>query len=149
MRGYSAIGLISPRREVNIGGVMRAAFCYEAALVLIEKGCRYTSIQDTPKAWKHMPVVETEDLFKSWPVDCVPVAVDLVEGAVDLRTFNHPDRACYVFGPENGTLGERVLSKCVHRVMIPTRVCMNLAATVNVVLYDRLLKQCRSEERNL
>jgi tRNA(Leu) C34 or U34 (ribose-2'-O)-methylase TrmL len=25
--------------------------------------------------------------------------------------------------------------------MIPTRLCMNLAATVNVVLYDRLAKQ--------
>lgn len=37
-------------------------------------------------------------------------------------------------------LARRVLDRCTHRVMVPTAFCMNLAATVNVVLYDRLAK---------
>lgn len=41
---------------------------------------------------------------------------------------------------EDGTLREKILSRCRDRVMIPTNGCMNLAATVNVVLYDRTAK---------
>ena len=68
------------------------------------------------------------------------MAVDLVEDAESLPSFQHPNSAFYVFGPEDGTLGERHLSWCPRRLMIPTRGCMNLAATVNVVLYDRMAK---------
>lgn len=53
-------------------------------------------------------------------------------------------RAFYVFGPEDGTLGSKVLDWCPHRVMVPTRMCMNLAETVNVILYDRVAKAMRS-----
>lgn len=68
------------------------------------------------------------------------VAVDLVPGATELPRFQHPARAVYVFGPENGTLGDDILSRAHHRVSVPTRGCMNLAATVCVVLYDRMCK---------
>ena len=81
-----------------------------------------------------------EDLHALIPFDAVPVAVDLVDDAVELPVFQHPQRAFYVFGPEDGTLGASVLNWCRHRVMVPTRTCMNLAATVNVILYDRLAK---------
>jgi tRNA(Leu) C34 or U34 (ribose-2'-O)-methylase TrmL len=37
-------------------------------------------------------------------------------------------------------LGERVLSWCRDVVYIPTNGCLNLAACVNVVLYDRQSK---------
>jgi tRNA(Leu) C34 or U34 (ribose-2'-O)-methylase TrmL len=75
------------------------------------------------------------------PYDCVPIAVDLIEGATPLPDFEHPERAFYVFGPEDGTLGKPVLSKCKETIYVPAgRACMNLAATVNVILYDRLIK---------
>lgn len=64
---------------------------------------------------------------------------------------NRPARAFYVFGPEDGTLGSDILSWCPQRLMVPTRTCMNLAATVNVVLYDRLAKadRCARGIRNI
>jgi tRNA(Leu) C34 or U34 (ribose-2'-O)-methylase TrmL len=71
----------------------------------------------------------------------VPVAVDLIEGATSLVEFKHPERAFYIFGAEDQTLGRRVLDWCKNVVYVPTDRCMNLAATVNVVLYDRLAKQ--------
>ncbi len=46
-----------------------------------------------------------------------------------------------MFGPEDGTLGDDVLSWCRDVIYVPTRYCMNLAATVNVVLYDRMQKR--------
>jgi tRNA(Leu) C34 or U34 (ribose-2'-O)-methylase TrmL len=88
-----------------------------------------------------MPVLRGDDLSALVPYGSVPVAVDLVDDAIPLPEFQHPERAFYVFGPEDGTLGQSILKWCSHRVMVPTRTCMNLAATVNVVLYDRLCKR--------
>lgn len=90
-----------------------------------------------------MPVLRGDNLRELIPFGAVPVAVDLVDDAVALDDFIHPQRAFYVFGPEDGTLGRATLDWCVHRVMVPTVSCMNLAATVNVVLYDRSAKQRR------
>lgn len=144
-RGYSSIGLVRPKDVHNVGGVLRAAWCYGAALVAIQ-GDRtpVRSSQDTPQAWRHIPVLRGDDLCALIPFDAVPVAVDLVEGAVSLPAFQHPTRAFYVFGPEDGTLAESTLTWCKHRVSVPTRSCMNLAATVNVVLYDRMAKAERA-----
>lgn len=68
------------------------------------------------------------------------VGVELVEGACPLPAFTHPVNAFYLFGPEDGSLTTAQLNFCDDVVYIPTHGCMNLAATVNVVLYDRLAK---------
>jgi tRNA(Leu) C34 or U34 (ribose-2'-O)-methylase TrmL len=140
-RGFVAIGVVSPKCDANVGGVLRAASCYGADLVVLS-GARYRAQStDTTKAWRHMPVIHNvSDLFSAAPFGAIPVAVDLVEGACPLPSFRHPERAFYIFGPEDGTLGGAVLARCARRVMVPTRFCMNLAATVNVILYDRLAK---------
>lgn len=141
MSGFASIGLDHPKDIANLGGVMRAAKCYGAACVVLG-GQRYKrSITDTTKAYRSIPTIALDDVMSGIPFDAVPVAVDLVEGAIQLHEYKHPRRAFYVFGPEDGTLGERILSRCRDRVMIPTAHCMNLAATVNVVLYDHLAKQ--------
>lgn len=142
-RGFFAVGLDNPKTPVNIAAALRACGCYGAAM-LATSGHRYRKHGcDTNKDWRRMPFVQVEDLKTVIPFGCVPVAVDLVDGAESLVSLEHPERAFYVFGPEDGTLGERILSWCPKRVMIPTRTCMNLAACVNVVLYDRMQKQVR------
>lgn len=141
MRGYAAIGLHLPKTPANVGSVLRAAHCYGAAMVA-KTGQRYHgSPTDPQKGYRHIPLVQVEDLHAAVPFDCVPVAVELLDDARDLRTYSHPERAFYVFGPEDGTLGKLVTSWCRDVVYIPTRYCMNLAATVNVVLYDRMVKR--------
>lgn len=143
-RGFSSIGLVRPKDVNNVGSVLRAAFVYGASMVAIQ-GDRspIRAATDTPKAWRHLPVLRGDDLHALIPFDAVPVAVDLVDDAIELPAFQHPIRAFYVFGPEDGTLGASTLNWCAHRVMVPTRGCMNLAATVNVVLYDRMAKAHR------
>jgi len=144
-RGFFTLGLVAPRFPENVGAVLRAAHCYGAAAVAIE-GSRHLGdlvrhATNTPKAHLHMPVWRVASLLDTIPFDTQLVAVDLVDGARPLPSFVHPERAFYVFGPENGTLGARILDRAVHRVMVPTRECMNLAACVNVVLYDRMAKR--------
>lgn len=143
-RGYAAIGLVNPKTPANVGSVLRAAGCYDASMVAIsgDRFFRMSKIAtDTQKAYRHIPVIRAVDLHSIIPYDCVPVAVDLVDGAIPLPQFEHPERAFYVFGPEDGTLGKSTTDWCKHTVMVPTRFCMNLAATVNVVLYDRMVKR--------
>lgn len=141
MRGYAAIGLDNPKDSVNVGSALRAAGVYGAAFVAAS-GKRFGSAPtDTMKHYRHLPLLRPVDLFDLLPYDCVPVAVDLIEGAIPLPGYVHPERAYYIFGGEDATLGERVLSRCRDVIYVPTNGCMNLAATVNVVLYDRLAKQ--------
>lgn len=141
MRGYAAIGLHQPKTPANVGSVIRAAHCYGASLVATT-GKRYTRAPTDPqKGYRHIPLIQCEDLHAVIPFDCVPVAIEFIQPARILTTYTHPERAFYIFGPEDGTLGPSILSWCRDVVYVPTSYCMNLAATVNVVLYDRLAKQ--------
>lgn len=140
-RGYSAIGLHNPKTPSNVGSVLRAASVYRAAMIA-HTGSRYSkAATDTTCAYRHIPLIKVEDLFSVIPYDCVPVAVDLLDGARDLTRYTHPERAFYIFGPEDGTLGKLITDRCRDKIYVPTNGCMNLAACVNVVLYDRMAKR--------
>ena len=141
----SCVGLYKPKDKANVGSVMRAAYCYNVDLVAIE-GARGGSLKhgsNTPMGHRHIPTFTDGELLSHRPHDVQLVVVDLIPGATSLVDFEHPKRAMYVFGPEDGTLGKRHTDIAQHVVYIPTATCMNLAATVNVVLYDRLLKSQR------
>lgn len=142
-RGFICIGLENPKFDLNVGHVLRAAGCYDVDLIAVS-GMRYHhSRTDTQKAFRHIPLISCTNLKDMLPYDCIPVAVDLVPDATPLHNFSHPERAFYIFGPEDGTLDENILSWCKHKIYIPTKYCMNLSACVNVVLYDRQAKQLR------
>jgi tRNA(Leu) C34 or U34 (ribose-2'-O)-methylase TrmL len=141
MRGYAAVGLDNPKTDSNIASALRACAAFDAKMLAVS-GRRYKrNPVDTTVAWRHLPLLATDDLHKVIPYDCVPVAIELLRDGIPLQEYKHPERAFYVFGAEDATLGERVLSWCRDVVFIPTRYCMNLAATVNVVLYDRTAKE--------
>lgn len=143
-RGFASIGLHAPKTAFNVGAVMRAAMCYDVASVAISGdrigGKQINHATNTIKAHRHIPVMrgELRDLI---PFGAIPIAVDLVDDAIPLPEFTHPASAFYIFGPEDGTLGKAILDWCPMRVMVPTAFCMNLAATVNVILYDRMAKR--------
>ncbi len=139
-RGYAAIGLQYPKTPENVGGTLRACGIYGAALVAMTGNRFGKHSTDTMKAWRHIPFIRVDDLRSAVPLGCIPVAVDLVEGARPLPSYTHPERAFYVFGPEDSTLGKETLNWCRDVIYVPTNGCMNLAACVNVVLYDRLAK---------
>ena len=141
MRGYSAIGLINTKTEANIGGALRACSCYGASFIATS-GARYKRMStDTLATWKHIPLFTVKDLREVIPFSCVPVAIEITQDAESLVNFVHPERAFYIFGPEDGSIPNEVLNWCKYKIQIPTKHCMNLASTVNVVLYDRLLKK--------
>lgn len=142
-RGFAIVALDNPKTPSNIGGAFRAAHVYRAAGIALggkrPKGLGHC-VTDTTKAYRHIPLTCVDDVFDALPYDTVPVAVEIVEGGHPLPSYAHPQRAFYIFGAEDATLGKRILDRCRDKIFVPTQFCMNLAATVNVVLYDRMCK---------
>jgi tRNA(Leu) C34 or U34 (ribose-2'-O)-methylase TrmL len=138
-----SIGLSNPKSPSNVGAVMRAAGCFQADAVLYT-GERYPRAArfntDTRDINRRIPLTGVACLLENVPEKATVVCVELVEGAVALPEFQHPENAFYIFGPEDGTLSQAVIDRADAVVYIPTVGCMNLAATVNVVLYDRQAK---------
>ncbi|WP_077341259.1 RNA methyltransferase [Pseudocolwellia agarivorans] len=137
------VGLINPKSPSNVGAVMRAAGCYQVDKVYYT-GKRYENAAkfntDTKNIKDKIPLIALEDITDAISNDRKMICVDLVEGATPLPYFEHPENALYIFGPEDGTILQPIINKADAVVYIPTVGCMNLAATVNVLLYDRMTK---------
>lgn len=140
---HVTICLTNPKSPTNVGGVMRAVGCFGADQV-IYTGNRYDIAKkfhtDTQNVSAEIGLDHVDDFFTEKPADIPLVCIELVEGAVPLTEFQHPKNAFYLFGPEDSSVKQDWVDKADHVVYIPTNGSLNLAATVNVVLYDRLIK---------
>ncbi|MEH6517476.1 MAG: RNA methyltransferase [Halioglobus sp.] len=138
-----SIGLINPKSPVNVGLIMRAAGCFQVGSVFYT-GERYdraaTFNTDTQNASLSIPLTWLPSLPGDLDDDTQVVCIELVEGAIPLPEYQHPDKAIYIFGPEDGTINQKVIDQADAVVFIPTIGSLNLAAAVNVMLYDRLAK---------
>ena len=137
------LGICDPKSPSNIGAIMRAAGCYAVKHVLYtgERFDRAAKFQtDTKKVTGQIPLKPVESFLKEKDPGAKIICVELAEGAQSLLEFIHPDAAIYIFGPEDGSIEQSLIDQADAVVYIPTVTCMNLAATVNVVLYDRLAK---------
>ena len=150
-----SIGLSNPKSPENVGSVMRAAGNYRVDSVFYT-GSRY------PRAVKLNPDVPNTSrsvsqdvaltgvscLINDAPDNVTIVCVEFAENAIALPEYKHPDNAFYIFGPEDGNLAQDIIDRADAVVYVPTVGCMNLAATVNVLLYDRLTKSSLSVDDN-
>jgi tRNA(Leu) C34 or U34 (ribose-2'-O)-methylase TrmL len=140
---FVSIGLVNPKSATNVASILRACSCYGASAVFYT-GQRFGYAKefnaDTKKMRHIIPTVGVDDLLKMKPEGSQVVVIELVEGATPLPEFKHPDNAFYIFGPEDASVPPNIVELADHVVYIPTKNSMNLAATANVVLYDRLAK---------
>ena len=100
------------------------------------------------KVGQSIPLMETMSIVDAVPLNMKLVCVEFAENATALTGYQHPQNAFYIFGPEDGTISQEIIDRADAVVYVPTIGCMNLSATVNVVLYDRLTKISRSIEGN-
>lgn len=146
MNSHVIIALTNPKSPTNVGGVLRAAGCFDAQEI-IYSGNRYDIAKkfatDTQKVIESISLTKIDDFIAAKPDDVKLVCVDLVEGAIPLPTFEHPEKAMYLFGPEDGSLRQEIIDQADHVVYMPTQGSLNLAASVNVVLYDRTAKSAQ------
>jgi tRNA(Leu) C34 or U34 (ribose-2'-O)-methylase TrmL len=144
-----AIALVQPKYPHNVGMVVRLASSYGLGQVWFTgdrvslnpaKGERLPR-EERMKGYKEVQIIHYEYVFDQFPADTVPVAVEVRANAEPLHTFEHPDNALYVFGPEDGSIPKVLLSHCHRFLVIPTRHCLNLATAVATVLWDREYKR--------
>lgn len=165
----TAVVLINPKTPYNVGSAIRACAIYDVP-TLRWTGKRITTAEGVRMSGgtfsKRKARLPREERLKDYVgVDwreatsetvvtdiavrdrLTPVAVEIVDGAELLHDFVHPENPLYVFGPEDGSVPKGVLAVCHRFVRIPTcnRTPLNLAAALNVVLYDRHAKQLRFE----
>ena len=140
------IALSNPKTPTNVGAALRAAGCFDVDAVYYS-GERYDRAvkfnTDTKDNHRRIPLIAADSLMDGMDgvdADVKRVCVEFAEGATPLQDYRHPHNACYIFGPEDGTLEQALIDRADDVVYIPTAGCMNLAATINVVLYDRMYK---------
>lgn len=142
MRGYFGIGVENIKSTVNVGGLWRSAFCFDANFIFTI-GQRYSrQCSDTVKAPRHIPLFQYEnkdDFWRSLPYDCPIIGVEITDKAENIYSFVHPERAIYVLGPEDGSLS--FIEKCHKVIYIPTKFCLNVATAGSIVMYDRKHKE--------
>lgn len=145
------IGLSNPKSPTNVGAVLRAAGCFQADSILYT-GVRYDRAAafctDTKNQSKSIPLTGVSCFLESAPENAKIVVIELAENAISLADFQHPENAFYIFGPEDGTVKQKIVNQADSVVYIPTVGCLNLAATVNIVLYDRLAKSQQNDVGN-
>ncbi|HIG65606.1 MAG TPA: TrmH family RNA methyltransferase [Methyloprofundus sp.] len=149
------IGLINPKSPENVGSVMRAAGNFQVDSVFFT-GKRYPrALQFKPctvdisrQVGQNIPLIEVTCLLDNTSKNMNLVCVEFAENAIPLPEFQHPRHAFYIFGPEDGTISQEIIDRADAVVYVPTIGCMNLAATVNVVLYDRSAKSLQAFSGN-
>ena len=81
------------------------------------------------------------------PRTCSFVGVELMDDAIDLPSFRHPERAAYIMGPEAGSLSPQIVERCEFVVKIPTKFCVNVSVAGALIMYDRLISRGRRPDR--
>lgn len=151
-----SIGLMNPKSPENVSSVMRAAGNFRADSVFFT-GDRYPRAvllnPDIPKMSRKVsqgiPLSGVDCLIENAAETMKIICVEFAENAVPLPEYQHPLNAFYIFGPEDGTISQDVIDRADAVVYVPTNGCMNLAATVNVVLYDRVAKSSQGLDSNV
>jgi len=151
MRGYFGIGVENISKPRNVGALTRTAHAFGASFVFAvapEISLRALNQTDTSKTSEHVPFYtfdSAEDIML--PRTCSLVGVELMDDAIDLPSFRHPDRAAYILGPEAGSLSPDIVDLCEFVVKIPTKFCVNVSVAGALIMYDRLISRGRRADR--
>jgi tRNA(Leu) C34 or U34 (ribose-2'-O)-methylase TrmL len=146
-----AVALVNPKYPRNVGAALRACSCFGVKQLWFSgnrvsmepqaKGKDRLPREERMKGYKDVDMRNFDYFFEQFDRDVTPVAVELRQNAELLPQFVHPEKALYVFGPEDGSIDQVLLRHCHRFVVIPTAHCVNLAAAVYLVLYDRMQKR--------
>lgn len=152
-----SIVLYDPRYPHNVGAAVRACSCFGFQQVWLSGrrvADKVLNSQRLPreermKGFSDVSLVLEDRPFDYFGKDVVPVAVELLQGSENMLSFEHPENAVYIFGPEDGSVPTNIRRLCHRRIFIPTKHCTNLGAAVYLVLYDRMIKKYLSGEEQV
>lgn len=151
MRGFFALGVDGLSKAHNAGALMRTAHAFGASFIFAiapHVNMRHIHQADTSATYRHLPLYVHDTIDElNLPKDCKLVGVELLDDAVELPSFRHPDQAAYILGPERGSLSPETVARCDYTVKIPTSFCINVSTAGAILLYDRMISRGRFAER--
>jgi tRNA(Leu) C34 or U34 (ribose-2'-O)-methylase TrmL len=142
-----AIVLIDAKYPHNVGAAIRACSCFEVkSLVWTGQRVNPAKYERLPreermKGYKRVQFRNYERPLELFADNPAPVCVEVFDTSEPLTTFEHPENALYAFGPEDGYVPQVMRRLCHRFVHIPAHFCLNLSASVNVVLAHRLMSR--------
>lgn len=175
--------LLNPRNRENIATVLRSGQNFGVSAVMIIGGCiaskyngnihKFTHQMDTQDGMSHLTVLYFEtltDFLHHLPAKTTLVVVEMTEDATLLETYQHPQNATYIFGPEIKGLSKQDIDQMkqhvdtlnapipnaylkgnkttahIDVVKIQMNNSINLGVCCSVVMYDR---QCKHVTQSL
>jgi len=144
-----SVVLVNPKHPANLGQAWRACsgFGVEQLWFTGDRmfracaGLTRLPREERMKGYKDVTVIHDDRFLDRFDSPVIPVCVEVMHGAEDLTTFAHPKNALYIFGPEDGSVPKWLHYHCHRFLGIPTDHCLNLAAAVCTILYDRRAKR--------
>ena len=150
-RGYFGVGVQGISKSANAGALFRSAHAFGASFVFSIAPAidlKEARRADTSESHKQLPLYVFPSVAEmSLPRGCRLVGVELMDDAIDLPSFRHPEQAAYVLGPEKGSLSPDLVAACDFVVKIPTRFCVNVSVAGAILMYDRLTQLTRFADR--
>lgn len=146
-KGYCGIGIYNPRYYCNVGTLWRSAAIFGADFIFTVGEGRYKAEKaDVTNAHHHIPLFTFKSIEQLKDVlhpNCDIVIVELVNKAVMLSEFVHPDRAIYLLGSEDEGLPPHIIATSSNskRIKLPGKISLNVATAGSIVLYDRVVKR--------
>ncbi len=141
--GFFGIGIDNSKKIENIGTLWRSAYILGASFIFVI-GHRYKKQgADTIKTWSKIPLYQYDrfaDFKKSIPYACKVIGVEIDEKSQAIQDFTHPDSCIYLLGSEDHGLSNEAYAVCHELVQLPGDICLNVAVSGSIVMYDRIQK---------
>lgn len=139
------IGLHQTKHADNLANVVRSCSAFGISEVQVTGPRIVKALKESNhRVFRHKQyekvLIRLVDEFEI-PSLYTPVAIEIVSGAQLLPYYTHPNKAFYIFGPEDGSIPSKILRYCHGVVQIPTSHCLNLSHAVTTVLYDKEMKR--------
>ncbi len=145
--GYFGVGIECPKTWTNYGTLYRTARILGADFVFLINKKFKKSRSDTQKTWRSVPTYSYRDFdhfYDNLPFSCVLVGVEMMDSAVYIEDFRHPQRAIYLLGAEDHGLSRKAKEQCHKLVKLRGEHSLNVAVAGSIVLYDRFVKSNHS-----
>lgn len=143
-----AVALVSPKFPHNVGNAFRACAAFGIGqLWVANPRFDLESLRRLPREERMREYKDAVELiweprfFDAFPRGTATVGMEVWPTAQPLVTFQHPDDAVYVFGPEDGSIPAGYRGMCHQFAIIPSDHCLNLAAAVSCTLMHRRMQR--------
>lgn len=141
--GYYGVGIEHAKTKFNYWSLFRTAQILDADFLFLI-GARFTQHSaDTMKSFRHIPVFSYEnfnDFNSHRPYDCKLIGVEMVDNAIEISGYKHPERAIYLLGAEDHGLTNLAIDNCQELIKLYGERSLNVAVAGSIVLYDRMTK---------